>query len=148
MGHDVTTVQREGWAGIENGDLLNLVDGHFDVLVLADKNLRYQQNLSSRRIALVELPTNRRPLLERMAAKIAEAVNKASPGSYIHLESWHSKDPAPINLSYAFVPVASSVSKWGSTVSLETGVTSTFVNFAFFRNWSSALSLKPSHKSA
>jgi hypothetical protein len=40
--HDVTTVQREGWAGIENGDLLNLVDGRFDVMVLADKNLRYQ----------------------------------------------------------------------------------------------------------
>jgi hypothetical protein len=44
-------------AGIENGNLLNLVDGHFDVMVLADKNLRYQQNLASRRIALVELPS-------------------------------------------------------------------------------------------
>ena len=54
-GHDVTTVQREGWAGIENGDLLNLVDGAFDVMVLADKNLRYQQNLAARRIAFVEL---------------------------------------------------------------------------------------------
>ena len=87
IGHDVTTVQREGWAGIENGDLLNLVDGHFDVMVLADKNLRYQQNLSSRRIALVELPTNRWPLLERMAAKIAEAVASARPGAYIQLET-------------------------------------------------------------
>jgi hypothetical protein len=47
IGHEVTTVQREGWAGISNGDLLDLVDGAFDVMVLADKNLRYQQNLAS-----------------------------------------------------------------------------------------------------
>jgi hypothetical protein len=87
IGHDVTTVQREGWAGIENGDLLNLVDGHFDVMVPADKNLRYQQNLASRRIALVELPSNRWPVLERMATQIADAVNNARPGKYTSLET-------------------------------------------------------------
>jgi hypothetical protein len=80
-------VQREGWAGIENGDLLNLVDGRFDVMVLADKNLRYQQNLASRRIALVELPSNRWPILQKMAIQIAEAVNNARPGAYISLET-------------------------------------------------------------
>ena len=87
VGHDVTTVQREGWAGIENGDLLNLVDSRFDVMILADKNLRYQQNLASRRIALVELPSNRWPVLQRMAIQIAEAVNNARPGVYISLET-------------------------------------------------------------
>jgi hypothetical protein len=50
IGHDVTTVQREGWAGIENGNLLNLVDGHFDVMVLADKNLRYQERAPGRAV--------------------------------------------------------------------------------------------------
>jgi hypothetical protein len=85
-GHEVTAVQREGWAGIENGDLLNLVDGHFDVMVLADKNLRYQQNLASRRIALVELPSNRWPVLQRMAAQIADAVKNARPGTYTSIE--------------------------------------------------------------
>ena len=85
--HDVTTVQREGWAGIGNGDLLNLVDGKFDVMVLADKNLRYQQNLASRRIALVELPSNRWPILERMSKQIAESVNNSRPGSYTTLET-------------------------------------------------------------
>jgi hypothetical protein len=80
-------VQREGWAGIENGDLLNLVDGRFDVMVLADKNLRYQQNLASRRIALVELPSNRWPILQKMAIQNAEAVNNARPGAYISLET-------------------------------------------------------------
>ena len=85
--HDFTTVQREGWAGIGNGDLLNLVDGKFDVMVLADKNLRYQQNLASRRIALVELPSNRWPILERMSKQIAESVNNSRPGSYTTLET-------------------------------------------------------------
>ncbi|MEO5960878.1 MAG: hypothetical protein ABIZ49_10245, partial [Opitutaceae bacterium] len=60
-GHDVTTVQLEGWTGTENGALLKRVGGKFDVLVLADKNLRYQQNLKRQGIALVELPTNRWP---------------------------------------------------------------------------------------
>jgi hypothetical protein len=86
IGHDVTTVQRSGWAGIENGELLDLVDGQFDVMVLADKNLRYQQNLASRRIALVELPSNRWPILERMAARILDAVSNTRPGTYTSLE--------------------------------------------------------------
>jgi hypothetical protein len=86
-GHDVTTVQREGWAGIGNGDLLNHIDGKFDVMLLADKNLRYQQNLASRQIALVELPSNRWPILERMSKQIADAVYNARLGSYTSLET-------------------------------------------------------------
>ncbi|MFZ9938315.1 MAG: hypothetical protein ACO3JG_14855 [Luteolibacter sp.] len=42
---DVVTVQYQGWAGIQNGDLIALVDGLFDFLLTADQNLRYQQNL-------------------------------------------------------------------------------------------------------
>lgn len=81
-GHTVTTVQLEGWAGVENGEILRHVDGVFDVLVLADKNLRYQQNLTTRRIALVELPTNRWPALQALATQIADAVDRAQPSSY------------------------------------------------------------------
>ncbi|MDR2676304.1 MAG: hypothetical protein LBC18_15935 [Opitutaceae bacterium] len=85
-GHEVSTVQREGWAGAQNGDIIGLVDGVFDVLVLADKNLRYQQNLQHRRAALVELPANRWPLLKLIAAKITGAVERATPGSYTVVE--------------------------------------------------------------
>jgi hypothetical protein len=53
------------------------------VLVVADKNLRYQQNLSARRIALVELWTNHRPTLEKNFPRISSAVSVAMPGSYI-----------------------------------------------------------------
>jgi hypothetical protein len=52
-GHEVVTLQELGWSGIGNGELVKRTDGVFDVLILADKNLRYQQNLTGRRIALV-----------------------------------------------------------------------------------------------
>jgi hypothetical protein len=83
VGHSVTSVQLEGWRGIENGEIIRLVDGRFDVLLLADKNLRYQQNLAERKVALVELPTNRWPLLQQIAPRILAAVESSEPASYI-----------------------------------------------------------------
>jgi hypothetical protein len=50
-GFDCTTVQEAGWSGKENGELLALADASFDVVVTIDRNLRYQQNLTGRRIA-------------------------------------------------------------------------------------------------
>ncbi|MEM7697442.1 MAG: hypothetical protein AAF236_03450 [Verrucomicrobiota bacterium] len=84
--HDVTTVQREGLGGTENGALLDQLDGRFDVLILCDKNLRYQQNLTNRSIAIVELPTNRWPILEQLKVAIVNAVSGASAGVYIVVE--------------------------------------------------------------
>jgi uncharacterized repeat protein (TIGR03803 family) len=57
-GHAVQTVQEAGWAGIKNGELLALAETNFDVFLTADQNLRYQQNLQGRTVAIVELPTN------------------------------------------------------------------------------------------
>ncbi len=79
----VVTVQQLGWSGIENGELVSRAEADFDVLVLADKNLRYQQNLAGRRLALVELPTNRWPILEQLGIHVADAVHSASVGSYV-----------------------------------------------------------------
>lgn len=58
-GHEVATVQSRGWRGILNGELLRIADESFDVFILADKNMRYQQNMDGRRIAIIELPTLR-----------------------------------------------------------------------------------------
>ncbi|QEG35364.1 hypothetical protein [Bythopirellula goksoeyrii] len=79
----VATIQRLGWTGIENGELVSRADADFDVLILADKNLRYQQNLSARRLALVELPTNCWPILEPLGSKVVEAVHGALTESYV-----------------------------------------------------------------
>ena|SRR5437016_1051565 len=82
--HNVTTVAALGWKGLDNGDLLSVAEqAGFEVLVIADKNLRHQQNLRGRTIALVELWTNHRPTLERQFARIASAVATARPGAYV-----------------------------------------------------------------
>jgi hypothetical protein len=87
-GHEVTTAQRMGWAGFGNGDLLSLAEhAGFEVFVVADKNLRYQQNLSVRRIAILELWTNHRPTLERHFSEIHAAVERVKPGEYLALEA-------------------------------------------------------------
>ncbi|CAN5665491.1 hypothetical protein BH09VER1_BH09VER1_01070 [soil metagenome] len=80
--HKSTSVQAEGWSGIKNGELLRRIDGNFDVFILGDKNLQYQQNLSDRRIAIVELPTIRWPLLLPLIPDVVTAVDAARPGSY------------------------------------------------------------------
>jgi len=61
QGHECRTVQEAGWSGKQNGELLDLAGGAFDIFVTLDANLRYQQNLSARSIAIVILAarTNR-----------------------------------------------------------------------------------------
>jgi hypothetical protein len=79
----VTTVQEAGYRGMKNGQLLSVLEGGFDVLITADKNLRYQQNLAGRRLAIVELPTNRWPSLRPLQARILEAIDRCQPSDYI-----------------------------------------------------------------
>ncbi len=85
VGHVVSTVQEEGLAGTLNGELLAQLEGRFDVFVTADKNLRYQQNLAGRVIAILELPTNRLPLLRPLFPKISEAVERLVSGGYLDI---------------------------------------------------------------
>lgn len=54
-GHTVKTAQQMGWAGIENGGLLDIAQSEFDILLTTDKGIKYQQNFTGRDIAL--LPT-------------------------------------------------------------------------------------------
>ncbi|MBV9497701.1 MAG: hypothetical protein JOZ54_25930 [Acidobacteria bacterium] len=53
----IRTVQEEGWAGLENGNLLRRASGHFDVLLTVDQRLRYQQNVSQHDIGIVVVET-------------------------------------------------------------------------------------------
>ncbi|NBV23933.1 MAG: hypothetical protein EBS05_18695 [Proteobacteria bacterium] len=86
--HEVTTAQRMGWGGISNGDLLDKADQEgFAVFIVADKNLRYQQNLTNRRVAILELWTNHRPTLENHFPEIRAAVERLVPGEYFVLEA-------------------------------------------------------------
>ncbi len=82
-GHQVSTAQNIGWAGISNGELLQRAEqASFELFIIADKNLRYQQNLKDRELAILELWTNHRPTLEKHLDEIRVAVNAISAGEY------------------------------------------------------------------
>ena len=55
--HEVSTAFELGWSNLENGDLLREAEGRFEVFVTTDQNLRYQQNLGGRQLAILVLPT-------------------------------------------------------------------------------------------
>jgi predicted nuclease of predicted toxin-antitoxin system len=85
QGHECLTVQEAGWSGKQNGELLNLADTVFDVLVTVDTNLRYQQNLSGQSVAIVVLvaPTNRLIDLSPLFPSRAAAIENIHPGDTI-----------------------------------------------------------------
>lgn len=85
--HTVTTVQEQGLAGAVNGALLARLEGIFDVSITADKNIRYQQNISGRALAILELPTNRLPMLRPIFPRIEAAVDAITPGGYVQLRN-------------------------------------------------------------
>lgn len=88
VGHDVSTAQTMGWGGISNGELLQRAEQTgFELFIVADKNLRYQQNLTGRKLAILELWTNHRPTLEKNLDRIRTAAARVSPGEYLVLES-------------------------------------------------------------
>jgi hypothetical protein len=85
--HKVTTAKDRGWDKLANGELLAEAErAGFDMLLTADSNMRYQQNLKNRKIALVVLTRNRWRLVQRVIRKIVATVDTAEPGSYTVIE--------------------------------------------------------------
>ena len=85
-GHEVVTAQKMGWGELENGDLIDAAEkAGFDVLVTADRNLRYQQNLTGRRLGIVVLPSNKLRVLRTIAPDIRRTLDALKPGDYVEL---------------------------------------------------------------
>jgi hypothetical protein len=86
-GHEVTEARERGWDRVSNGALLQLAEeAGFDLLLTTDKRIRYQQNLSGRKIAIVVLGNSPWRLVRMYLDQIAAAVNRATPGSYTEVE--------------------------------------------------------------
>jgi hypothetical protein len=89
VGHEVATVVGEGWTGKSNGELLGLAASRFEVLVSADRNLPYQQNLPRFDVAVLILAAHSNriadylPLLPLIEAALA----KIEPGKSILVSS-------------------------------------------------------------
>ena len=82
---DTCTVNDLGWSGIKNGELLKRIEGRFDVFVTADKNIRYQQSLTNRSFAIVEIFTNRLPKLREWSEAILEGIQSISGNEYVQV---------------------------------------------------------------
>jgi hypothetical protein len=81
--HDVRSAYQMGWDKLTNGDLLDAAQrGGFEVVITADRSIRYQQNLSGRRIAIVELDTNHWITIRTNPAAVMAAVAGAGEGTY------------------------------------------------------------------
>jgi len=83
--HEVTFAQDMGWAELRNGDLIHAAEGRFDVLLTADQNLRYQQNLRGRVLAIVVLPTNRLREVLRYVDDLRRVLAAIKPGDFVEI---------------------------------------------------------------
>jgi hypothetical protein len=71
--HSVTTAYEKGWSELTNGSLLKAAEGLFELMLTTDRNLRYQQNLSGRKLAILVLPTTSWPVIQKHVDLILEA---------------------------------------------------------------------------
>ena len=82
--HDVFTLNYLGWSELANGQLLNKAQSeNFACLVTTDQNLKYQQNLSTRQIALFVLSTTNWNRIKLRAFAIAGEIDKLTPKAYV-----------------------------------------------------------------
>ena len=83
MGHVVSTAYEMGWNELDNSTLLRAAEIDFDALVTTDQNLRHQQNLSGRRLAILVLPTTSWPKIEAHEAQVVAAINALRAGDFV-----------------------------------------------------------------
>jgi hypothetical protein len=78
--HAVSTAYEMGWTKLDNGELLKAAEIDFDILITTDQNLRYQQNLSGRRLAILVLPTTSWPRIHTNLDRVRATLNAMSSG--------------------------------------------------------------------
>jgi predicted nuclease of predicted toxin-antitoxin system len=83
--HTVQTAQEMGWGQLKNGALLQAAEPEFDAFLTSDQDLKYQQNIAGRKMAILVLPTNDWPRLRRMTDKIAVKVATLKPADFVEM---------------------------------------------------------------
>jgi hypothetical protein len=84
-GHTVSTAYEMGWTELDNGALLKAAETDFEALITTDQNLRYQQNLTGQRLAILVLPTTSWPKIRAHEREVVAAVNALSAGDVVEL---------------------------------------------------------------
>lgn len=86
INHVVETAYEKGWNNIANGELLKLAEAEdFDALITTDQNLRYQQNLTSRKIAVAVLMTTNWPRIRNHVALVVQIIDGLQPSNYVEI---------------------------------------------------------------
>ena len=83
--HTVATAYEMGLAELDNGALLEAAESAFDVFITTDQNLRHQQKLTGRRLAILVLPTTSWPTIQPRVPQVAAAVDALRPGDLVEL---------------------------------------------------------------
>ena len=85
--HHVSTVREEGWASLSNGTLLRKAAAQFDVLLTADQNIEFQQNLATLPLAVVVLvaESNRLESLEPLAFELLDVLATIEPKTFVRV---------------------------------------------------------------
>ncbi len=82
-GHVVATAYELGWSTVTNGDLIRLAEQEgYELLITTDTNLRYQQNLQQRSIAILVLSTTSWPRIGQVTGEIQAAIAAINEGDY------------------------------------------------------------------
>ncbi|HEY4580272.1 MAG TPA: DUF5615 family PIN-like protein [Candidatus Acidoferrales bacterium] len=84
-GHTLSTAYEMGWTELDNGALLKAAETEFEALITTDQNLRYQQNLTGQRLAILVLPTTSWPKIRAHEAEVVAAVSALRPGDVVEL---------------------------------------------------------------
>jgi len=85
--HSVATAFERGWSTLSNGDLLAAAEREgFDLFVSTDQNLRYQQRIADRKLAVLVLPTTSWPVIRLHAAEITTALSRIRAGDFLELK--------------------------------------------------------------
>ena len=89
-GHQIAFARQIGWHELKNGELLKQAEeAGNELLLTSDKNIRYQQNLSGRKIAIIVLGNQQWPDVRLHLERIRAAVHAEKPGSYAEVEIPH-----------------------------------------------------------
>lgn len=85
--HRIVTTQELGWEQLKNGELLRTAEPDFDVLITTDSNIKYQQSLPARNIALIVLRAFRISMkyYEPLLSQILETLETIEPGQAVYI---------------------------------------------------------------
>jgi hypothetical protein len=85
--HIVATVYELGWSRLENGELLRQAEiAGYEIFVTTDQNLRYQQNIANRTLAIAVLMATSWPRVERHAAQVVAQIDSLAAGGYAEIQ--------------------------------------------------------------